>query len=126
MSNKKKKAKNSDYHYLQRHYDEQREEREKAQRKAEKTKRRIIFIIALVLVIGSLVVCAVAYSTQNNWMSPIYLGLSAIGMILLYVYYKEDRPKYSKAALVLGIVILVVVFMQMRSLGWLKYLGFNF
>ena len=48
---KKKKAKNSDYRYLQRHYDEQREERERAQRKAEKNKRRFIMIIAVVLII---------------------------------------------------------------------------
>ena len=46
---KKKKAKNSDYRYLQRHYDEQREERERAQRKAEKNKRRFIMIIAILL-----------------------------------------------------------------------------
>ncbi len=123
---KKKKAKNSDYRYLQRHYDEQREERERAQRKAEKNKRRFIMIIAVVLIIGSLICCAIAYAQGITWLSPIYLGASAIGMIMLYLYYKEERPKYATTALVVGIVILVVVFMQMRALGWLKYLGFNF
>lgn len=123
---KKKKAKNSDYRYLQRHYDEQREEREKAQRKAEKNKRRFIMILAVLLIVGSLICAAVGYAQNLNWMSPIYLGLSAIGMILLHFYYREERPKYATTALVVGIVILVVVFMQMNSLGWLKYLGFNF
>lgn len=122
---KKKKAKNSDYRYLQRHYDEQREERERAQRKAEKTKRRFIMIIAVVLIIGSLICCAVAYAQNITWLSPIYLGASAIGMIMIYFYYKEDRPKYAKTALAMGIVILIVVFLQMRSMGWLRYLGFN-
>ena len=123
---KKKKSKNSDYRYLQRHYDEQREERERAARKAEKAKRRVIMILAIVLIIGALICCAVAYAQNITWLSPIYLGASGIGLILLYVYYKDDRPNYSKAALVLGIVILVLVFLQMRALGWLQYIGLNF
>lgn len=123
---KKKKAKNSDYRYLQRHYDEQREEREKEVRKAEKAKRRFMIILAVLLIVGSLICAGVGYAKQLDWMSPIYLGLSAIGMILIYFYYKEERPKYATTALVVGIVILIVVFMQMNALGWLKYLGFNF
>ena len=123
---KKKKAKNSDYRYLQRHYDEQREEREKEIRKAEKAKRRFMIILAVLLIVGSLICAGVGYAKQLDWMSPIYLGLSAIGMILIYFYYKEERPKYATTALVVGIVILIVVFMQMNALGWLKYLGFNF
>ena len=123
---KKKKAKNSDYRYLQRHYDEQREEREKEIRKAEKTKRRFMIILAVLLIVGSLICAGVGYAKQLDWMSPVYLGLSAIGMILIYFYYKEERPKYATTALVVGIVILIVVFMQMNALGWLKYLGFNF
>ena len=121
----KKKKKNSDYRYLQRHYDEQREERERAAKKAEKSKKRAIIIIAVALILGSLVCCAVSYAQNITWMSTVYLGLSAIGMILLYVYYKDDRPKYAKASLVLGVLILIVVFLQMRSMGWLQYLGFN-
>ena len=123
---KKKKAKNSDYRYLQRHYDEQREEREKEVRKAEKAKRRFMIILAVLLIVGSLICAGVGYAKQLDWMSPVYLGLSAIGMILIYFYYKEERPKYATTALVVGIVILIVVFMQMNALGWLKYLGFNF
>lgn len=123
---KKKKAKNSDYRYLQRHYDEQREEREKEERKKQKAQRRALMILAIVLILGSLGLCIAAYSTGITWFSPIYLGLSGLGMLLLYVYYKEERPKYATAAMVLGIFILFVAFMQMRSLGWLKYLGFNF
>jgi peptidoglycan/LPS O-acetylase OafA/YrhL len=123
---KKKKAKNSDYRYLQRHYDEQREEREREVRKAEKAKRRFMIILAVLLIVGSLICAGVGYAKQLDWMSPIYLGLSAIGMILIYFYYKEERPKYATTALVVGIVILIVVFMQMNALGWLKYLGFNF
>ena len=126
MSNKKKKAKNSDYRYLQRHYDEQREERERAERKKEQKKRRFILILAVLLIIGSLVLCAVGYAQHIDWMAPVYLGVSAIGMILLWVYYKEDRPKYATTALVVGIVILVIALMQARQFGWLKYLGFNF
>ena len=124
--NKKKKAKNSDYRYLQRHYDEQREEREREVRKAEKAKRRFMIILAVLLIVGSLICAGVGYAKQLDWMSPVYLGLSAIGMILIYFYYKEERPKYATTALVVGIVILIVVFMQMNALGWLKYLGFNF
>ena len=52
---KKKKAKNSDYRYLQRHYDEQREEREREVRKAEKAKRRFMIILAVLLIVGSLI-----------------------------------------------------------------------
>ena len=123
---KKKKAKNSDYRYLQRHYDEQREEREREVRKEEKAKRRFMIILAVLLIVGSLICAGVGYAKQLDWMSPVYLGLSAIGMILIYFYYKEERPKYATTALVVGIVILIVVFMQMNALGWLKYLGFNF
>ena len=126
MSNKKKKAKNSDYRYLQRHYDEQREERERAERQKEQKKRRFIIILAVVLIIGALILCAVGYSQSIDWMAPIYLAVSAIGMILIWLYYKEDRPKYATTALVVGIVILVVALMQARQFGWLQYLGFNF
>ena len=83
---KKKKAKNSDYRYLQRHYDEQREEREKEERKKQKAQRRALMILAIVLIVGSLGLCIAAYSTGITWFSPIYLGLSGLGMLLLYAY----------------------------------------
>lgn len=122
---KKKKAKNSDYRYLQRHYDEQREEREKEERKKQKTKYRFVFILALILILGSLVMGLIGYLQSIEWMSPVYLCMSGAGMLLLYYYYKDSREKYAKTAAVFGIIILLVAFMQMRGLGWLKYLGFN-
>ena len=121
----KKKRKNSDYHYMQRQYDEAREKREREAIKAQKRKFRLIFILAVVLIVGSLILCLVAYSQSLTWMSPLYLGCSGLGMLLLYWYYKEDKPKYATAALVMGVVILIIALMQARSLGWLKYLGFN-
>ena len=124
MSNKKKKAKNSDYRYLQRHYDEQREAREREERKKEQKKRRFILILAVVLILGALVLCAIGYAQNIDWMAPVYLSVSAVGMILIWYYYREDRPKYATTALVVGIVILVVAFLQARQFGWLENVPF--
>lgn len=122
----KKKRKNSDYRYLQRQYDERREEREKAERKKQKAQRKALIILAVIFIVGSLGLCIASYATNIAWFSPVYLSLSGLGMLMLYAYYKDDRPKYATAALVLGIIILVIAVLQMRDLGWLRYIGFDF
>lgn len=122
----KKKKKNSDYRYLQRQYDERREEREKAERKKQKAQRKALIVLAVIFIIGSLGLCIASYATDIAELSPIYLSLSGLGMLMLYAYYKDDRPKYATAALVLGIIILVVAVLQMRGFGWLEYIGLDF
>ena len=114
----KKKKKNSDYHYLQRQEMEKREERERQVRKKEKNKKRGLYLIAILFLVASIIVWAVALTNKVEMLGPIYTALSGVGMLLLGVYYRESRKTFSNVGLILGVIMLVLAFYIAKGMGW--------
>ncbi len=111
----KKKAKNSDYRYLERKEVERREAAKKAEQKKKKTQERWLYFLGLFLLLGSVVAGIYAYVNKANWLAPYYSIASGLGMILIGVHYREIREKYSKVCLGLGIGMLVLAFFLFRG-----------
>ncbi len=111
----KKKKKNSDYRYLQRQEDERREAAKKAEQKKHKARNTWMYVLGLVFLIGSVFMGVYAYVNKMTWMTPYYSIVSAIGMFLLGVHYKETREKYSKVCFGFGIGMLVLAFLLFRG-----------
>ena len=114
----KKKKKNSDYHYLQRQEVERREERERAERKKEKAKKRWLYIVAILFLLSSIIIWAVALTNKIEMLGPIYTALSGVGMLLLGVYYRESRKTFSNIGIILGVIMLVLAFYIGKGMGW--------
>lgn len=111
----KKKAKNSDYRYLQRQEDERREAAKKAEQKKNKAKDTWMYVIGLLFLIGSVFMGVYAYVSKNTWLTPYYSIVSALGMLLLGYHYREKREKYSKVCYGFAIGMLVLAFLLFRG-----------
>jgi len=114
----KKKKKNSDYRYLQRQEDEKRTQREMAERKKDKAKKRGLYIVAILFLLASIIIWAVALSNKNETLGPIYTALSGLGMLLIGIYYRESRKTFSNVGIILGVVMLALAFYIARGMGW--------
>ena len=120
MSNKKKKkAKNSDYRYLEKKNDEWREQQEKAERSAEKKKNRWLNVAAAILVIGSLIAGVYSYSTHDYSVAPLYTLTSGVGIMLMALSSKNTRPKFYKVGMGMGVAMLLLAYYIARTTGLL-------
>ena len=118
MSNKrKKKSKNSDYKYLQRKEDEWREEQIKAERKAEKNKFRILNILSVILVLGSMAAGLYAYTNKLNEWAPFYTFTSGIAVMLMAYTSKDRKPTFYKVGIGMGAVLIIAAYLIGRSQG---------
>ena len=114
MSNKKK-GKNSDYHYLDRKEEEKREARLQKEREKTKAKDRAIYIIAILLILGAVILGIYCSVTDNTAMAPIYTLISGVGIVMLGVYYKDRRETYSKFCWGFGVVMIVIAYLIYRG-----------
>ena len=121
MSNKKKKSKNSDYHYMQRQYEAQREEREKAERDSKKKIRRLINLGSFILIVISLGLAIYSYSNQRNDLAPIYTVTSAVAMMLMAWNSKDTRPTFCKVGMGIGVAMILLAYLFTRQSGILKF-----
>ena len=112
----KKKAKNSDYRYLQRKDDERREAARKAEIRKNQAKERWMYVLGLLFLFGSVIAGIYAYVNKMTWMAPYYSVASAIGMFLLGFHYRDKREKYSKMCIGFGIGMLVLAFLMFRGI----------
>ena len=116
---KKKKSKNSDYHYLQRQYAEQREQREKAERDSKKKTRRLLNWLSFLLIVVSVIMAFYSYMNKATELAPIYTLTSAIAMMLMAWTAKDTRPTFYKVGMGIGVVLIVLTYFTTKQAGFL-------
>ncbi|MBQ4467206.1 MAG: hypothetical protein II918_03195 [Firmicutes bacterium] len=119
MSNKKKKSKNSDYHYMQRQYEAQREEREKAERDSKRKLRRLVSLGSFIMIVISLGLAIYATTQHKNDLAPIYTVTSAVAMMLMAWNSKDTRPTFYKVGMGLGVAMILLAYYFTRQSGLL-------
>ena len=105
----KKRAKNSDYHYVERRDNAERDRaRKEAQRKVGR-RERFMYLLGFFLLIAALILWILSRKNGlSETLSPLYGAISGGGLILLSRSYTRDRPRAAKACIVTGVVALIL------------------